>query len=122
MAGCAAFPLSGCPGGGEDRLVAELLLGRNIGDRLGVSEMAFRRFTEAEVTPRFPDGFTLLDSRGQYRDRLRNRIVQEPGKILIIVLHGEQDLPRVREVAEAYKDRFQQQSVGILTHRTCASF
>jgi hypothetical protein len=45
-----------CIPGTADTLVVELLFGRNIGGRLGVSEKAFRRFVDREVTPRFPNG------------------------------------------------------------------
>lgn len=123
LAGCATAPLAPCPAGGQERLLAEMFFGRNIGDRLGVSDEAFRRFVDAEVTPRFPDGFTVIDARGQYRDSDRNRIVREPSKMLAIVLSDEaRDAPRLNEIADAYKTRFKQQSVGVITRRVCASF
>jgi hypothetical protein len=121
--GCATLPAPGCPAGAAAKLRAELLFGRNIGDALGVPESAFRRFVDSEVTPRFPDGFTILDARGQYRDGARNRIVREPSKVLMILVSDEaRDAPRLAEIADAYKKRFRQQSVAILTHRSCASF
>jgi hypothetical protein len=123
LAGCAALPVPGCAGGGEPRLVADLLFGRNIGDRLGVSDAAFARFVDAEVTPRFPDGLSILDARGQYRDRENGRLVREPSKIVTIVLGDEaRDQPKLTAIAEAYKARFRQQSVGIVTRRACVSF
>lgn len=112
-----------CPEGASHRVIAELLFGRSIADRPGVSEAAFRRFLDREVTPRFPDGFTLLDTYGQFRNANRGRIVKESGKYLLIALADEaSDLPRVREIAEAYKRRFNQQSVGIITRSSCVSF
>jgi len=103
--------------------VAELLLGRKIGDRLGVSETQFLNFLDREITPRFPDGLTVYDARGQWRDQERNRIVREPSKVVMIVLPGKpEDLARLGEVAEAYKKRFKQQSVGIVLRPACASF
>lgn len=123
VAGCATLPAPACPGSGEPKLVAQLLFGRNIGDRLGVSDVDFRRFVDVEVTPRFPDGFTVLDARGQYRDSERNRIIREPSKMIVVVLGDEaRDAPRLKEIAEAYKARFRQQSVGIITQRGCAAF
>jgi hypothetical protein len=56
-----------CIGGDTERRVVELLFGRNIGARIGVLNKAFLRFVDTEVTPRFPDGFTLLDTIGQFR-------------------------------------------------------
>jgi Protein of unknown function (DUF3574) len=103
--------------------VAELLLGRKIGDRLGVSETQFLNFLDREITPRFPDGLTVYDARGQYRDSERNRIVREPSKVVMIVLPGSsEDMARLNEVADAYKKRFRQQSVGIVVRQACVSF
>jgi hypothetical protein len=103
--------------------VAELLLGRKIGDRLAVSETQFLNFLDREITPRFPDGLTVYDARGQWRDQERNRIVREPSKVVMIVLPGKpEDMARLGEIAEAYKKRFKQQSVGIVLRPACVSF
>jgi len=103
--------------------VAELLFGRKIGDRLGVSEREFLNFLDREITPRFPDGLTVYDARGQWRDQERNHIVREPSKVVMIVLPGKpEDMVRLSEVAEAYKKRFKQQSVGIVLRPACVSF
>ncbi|MDP3544789.1 MAG: DUF3574 domain-containing protein [Phreatobacter sp.] len=122
LSGCVTTTSPACPPGGRERLVAELLFGRNIGGRVGVTETAFRRFVDAEVTPRFPDGLTITDSRGQYR-QADGRLVREPGKVILIVLGDEaRDLPRLAEVASAYRRRFAQESVGIMTRRACVAF
>lgn len=114
---------SNCMAGGQETLVVDLMFGRNIGTRVGVSEKAFRAFVDREVTSRFPDGFTLLDTVGQYRHPGTRTIVKEPGKQLTIALADEQrDIDRVREVVEAYKARFKQQSVAVMAHRSCVAF
>src|SRR5215813_8666767 len=103
--------------------VAELLLGRKIGDRLGVSEREFLNFLDREITPRFPDGLTVYDARGQWRDPDRNRIVREPSKVVTIVLPGKpEDGDRLTEIVEAYKKRFKQQSVGMVLRPACVLF
>ena len=107
----------------EPQQVVELLLGRKIGDRLGVSETQFLNFLDREITPRFPDGLTVYDARGQYRDSERKRIVREPSKVVMIVLPGNpEDMARLNEIADAYKKRFRQQSVGIVLRPACVSF
>ena len=122
LAGCATTAAPDCPPGGRDRLVAELLFGRNVGGRVGVGEAAFRRFVDAEITPRFPGGLTITDSRGQYRHG-DGRLVREPGKVVMIVLdEAARDLPRLAEIATAYRRRFAQESVGIMTRRACVAF
>lgn len=123
IAAAAPAKASGCIGGGTDRLVVELLFGRNVGTRVGVSNKAFLRFVDTEVTSRFPNGFTLLDTIGQFRAAGSSKIIREPGKQLVIALGDEaSELPLVREIIEAYKRRFQQQSVAMIAHRSCVTF
>ena len=108
---------------GKSQQVAELMFGRKIGDRIGVSEAQWARFLDREITPRFPDGLTVIDTRGQWRDTVRKTIVREPSKLVQIVLPGKpEDDARLNEIAAAYKSRFRQQSVGIIVRAVCVSF
>jgi hypothetical protein len=92
---------------GKPQQVAELMFGRKIGDRIGVSDSAWARFVDREITPRFPDGLTVIDARGQWRDPDRNRIVREPSKLVQIVLPGnEEDQQRLDEIAAALQSPF----------------
>jgi hypothetical protein len=112
-----------CRGAHKPQQVAELMLGRKIGDRVAVNETQWARFVDREITPRFPDGLTVLDARGQWRDTERKRIVREPSKLVQIVLPGKaEDIDRLTEIAEAYKKRFRQQSVGVILRPACVSF
>ncbi len=112
-----------CRAGQQPREVAELLFGRNIGDRLGVSEAQWGRFIDREISPRFPDGLTVLDAKGEWRDTARRTIVHEPSKLVEIVLPGkEDDAEQLDRIAQAYKSRFRQQSVGIVVRAACVSF
>jgi Protein of unknown function (DUF3574) len=114
---------SSCHGGLRPQAVAELLFGRDIGGRLGVSEAAFARFVARELTPRFPDGLTVTDATGQWRDRRSGRILREPSKHVEIVLPGKaDDQARLGAIASAYKHTFRQQSVGIIVRPACVSF
>jgi Protein of unknown function (DUF3574) len=108
---------------GKPQQVAELMFGRKIGDRIGVSEAQWARFLDREITRRFPDGLTVIDTRGQWRDTVRKTIVREPSKLVQIVLPGKpEDDARLNEIAAAYKSRFRQQSVGIIVRAACVSF
>lgn len=111
-----------CVAPAKRQVVAELMFGRNIGEVLGVSEEAWSRFVDQEVTPRFPDGLTVLESYGQWRDTASGRIVREPGKVLRIILGGPEDEPKLAEVAALYKQRFSQQSVIVMLSRACVMF
>ena len=121
LASSAGAQLLDCRGGQRPTEVAQLLFGRNIGNRIGVSERAWARFLDREIVPRFPDGLTVFDATGRYR--LANRVAREPSKIVEIALPGTpEDIVRLNEIVEAYKSRFKQQSVGLIVRPACVSF
>lgn len=123
ISGCASLAPQACAPGQQAMLSAELLFGRKIGDRVGVSETDFRRFVDEELTPRFPDGLTILDATGQYRDSERSRLIREPSKLVLIAMPDEAgNRDKLSSIIEAYKHRFDQQSVGLLLKPACASF
>ena len=88
-----------------------------------MSQAAFAAFIDEEVTPRFPAGLTILDGKGQYRDGGRGVIVREPSKIVLIAVKDDADTrQKLAAIAEAYKRRFAQQSVGTIFRPACVSF
>jgi Protein of unknown function (DUF3574) len=118
----AAQPLE-CRGSQKPSHVAELMFGRNIGDRARVSEREWVRFVDREIAPRFPDGLTVLNASGRWREPGSGKIIRERSKVVQIVLPGQAaDLTRLDEVAEAYKRRFKQRSVGLIVRPACVSF
>ncbi|MCG6206034.1 DUF3574 domain-containing protein [Rhodopseudomonas sp. HC1] len=123
LGGCAALPGPACLPPSQPMLSAELAFGRNIGDRPGVSDAQFKRFAAEEITPRFPDGFTVVDGVGQWRDPERHSIVHEKAKLVTLVF-AEDSAKRVAlsEIAEAYKRRFRQQGVLVAVRPSCVSF
>jgi hypothetical protein len=75
------------------------------------------------VTPRFPDGLTVLDGRGQWRNPAGGEISREASSVLIILAPSADDLKtRLEAVRQDYKTRFRQQSVGLVTSTACADF
>jgi uncharacterized protein DUF3574 len=102
-------------------VVADLLFGRNIGGRLGVTEKRWSQFLASEITPRFPDGLTVVDAAGQWRDAEKNRIVREPSKLVTIIMPADAQ-EKLDAIVDAYKRRFRQQSVGIVIRPACVSF
>jgi Protein of unknown function (DUF3574) len=122
LGGSASAQLA-CSAPHKAQQVVDLLFGRKIGDRVAVTEGQWARFVDREITPRFPDGLTVFNAYGQWRDTERNRIVREPSKVVTIVLPGKpEDGDRLTEIIEAYKKRFKQQSVGMVLRPACVSF
>jgi hypothetical protein len=112
-----------CRGGQKAQQVAELTFGRRIVGHIAVSETQWLQFIDNEITPRFPEGLTVYDASGQWRDPATKKIVRELSKVVLIVLPGNpEDLTRLSELTEIYKRRFKQQSVGMILRPACVSF
>ena len=123
LAGAAGAQSADCRAGQHPKELAELMFGRNVGNRLAVSETQWSRFVDREIISRFPDGLTVFNGAGEWRDRASNRIMREPSKIVHIVLPGTpEDMSRLSEIVEAYKSRFKQQSVVMVVRPACVSF
>jgi hypothetical protein len=119
----AQNPPPSCYGTQQPKQVAELLFGRDIGGRLGVSESAWARFVAREMTPRFPDGLTVTDAAGQWRDPATGAVVREPSKQVEIVLPGNAgDEAGLEAIVNAYKRQFRQHSVGVIVRSACVAF
>jgi hypothetical protein len=99
----------------------DLYFGRNIAGIGEVTEQQFRDFVREVVTPRFPDGLTLLDALGQFRDG--KRIVRERTKQLVLLVPEPDEIAgKVKFIVKEYKERFRQQS-GLHTETSvCLSF
>jgi hypothetical protein len=104
-------------------LVAELFFGRNIPGRGPLTEPEWRAFAAEIVTPNFADGFTVFDGDGQWQNPATQEITRERTKIVLVAAKRAPDLaPRLSAVIDAYKARFHQQSVGVITRDSCAAF
>ncbi len=122
LAGCATVePDPICPPGQEHLRTAQLFFGRNVGAAPAVSEADFRKFMDEEVTPRFPDGLTVMDGGGQWRGA-ENQLIREASKVVLIVLPRRGAGDRIEAVRTAYKTRFKQDSVLLVTQAACVSF
>jgi Protein of unknown function (DUF3574) len=122
-AGRAQVPGLPCHGAQQPKQVAELLFGRDVGHRIGVSEGAFAHFAAGELAPRFPTGLTITDAIGQWRDPAGGAAVREATKRVEIVLPGNaDDQAKLDAVVTAYKREFHQRSVGVIVRPACVSF
>jgi hypothetical protein len=104
-------------------LVAELFFGRGIKGREPLTDAEWADFAAQTLTPNFPDGFTVFDGEGQWRNPQTGHIAGDRTKILLVAVKREPDLARrLSAVIDAYKARFHQQSVGVITRDSCATF
>jgi hypothetical protein len=92
LASCAPLPC----GPAETRYAAQLFFGRAIGTQGEVSETEFQDFLASTVTPAFPDGLTVFDSQGQWKDAA-GAVVRERSKV-VTILFAELQAHRHRAV------------------------
>ena len=103
--------------------VAELFFGRGTNGPGSPTDREWASFAVQIITPNFPDGFTVFDGEGQWRDPRSGRLARERTKILLVAARQTGDLTRrVTAVIDAYKTEFRQQTVGIITQEKCAAF
>jgi hypothetical protein len=127
LAGCAASAppppqVPACAPGQTQGVLAEAFLGRNIGARPGVSAAAFRAFLDTEVTPRFPDGFSLADAQGQFRGADGTLVREAAFRLTVLLPDPATQRARLTEVAAAYKARFRQEAVLVVETPACFKF
>jgi hypothetical protein len=135
LGGCVASPARPTPPSsqpaayscllpGEQRmLVAELFFGRGIKGREPLTEAEWAEFAANTITPNFPDGFTVFDGEGQWRNPHTGHIASDRTEILLVAAKRTPDLAqRLAAVIDAYKTEFHQQSVGLITRDSCAGF
>jgi hypothetical protein len=108
---------------GEIWARTELFFGTSRPDGTIVTDEKFKRFLDQEVTPRFPDGLTLLTGTGQFKNAA-GVIIQEKSKVLILLypLEDTGASNRIEMIREAYKHAFQQESVLRVDSRAGVSF
>ena len=90
----------------------ELYFGSERPDGSEVTEKQLERFVDDEVTPKFPDGLTLLTGEGQFRDS-SGEIVEEHSYVLILLYppNDKEANDEIEEIREDYKRAFEQESV-----------
>ena len=99
----------------------ELVFGTARAHGVPLREDEWQSFINSVVTPRFPDGLTVLNASGQWRGEAG--VTKEQARILVIwhdrVPSRDADIEAIRS---AYKARFDQESVLRIDSVSCVSF
>jgi hypothetical protein len=131
IVGSAMLVLAGCASPSRElatncmmssqKPTVELLFGRVADGAPSVSEAEFRRFISREVSPRFPDGLTVVNASGRWAAQAGSAMGERP-KLVMIVLHGgADDQAKVAAIRAAYQAQYHQQSVLLPTGPGCVS-
>ena len=123
-AGCAAGGDVVCPEGMDSFTEINVYFGLEKSSGETVSEEEWQTFLAGSVTPRFPDGLTVLDARGQWLDTDEGRLYRESTRLLNVLVPADASddgVSAVRDIADTYKERFEQQAVFYTTLPACAA-
>ena len=123
-ASAQAAPRPSCPlPAQKPMLVAQLFFGLSVKGRGPVTPREWRRFADRVLTPHFPDGFTVYDGKGEWRNGSAGPIIREDSKVLLVAGPDDAEFrAAITAVADAYKQEFGQLSVGVLTEPGCGAF
>ena len=123
LAGCATPSekiVASCPNATQ-KPTAAMVFGRVSSGAPSVSEAEFNRFITREVSPRFPDGLTVVDARGHWTPPAGSTI-HDPSKLVMVVLRGApDDGAKLSAIRAAYQTRYHQQSLLLPTSVGCVS-
>ncbi|WP_030683175.1 DUF3574 domain-containing protein [Streptomyces sp. NRRL B-1347] len=89
-----------------------------------VTDKQFMKFIDTEVTPGFPDGLTIQQGRGQWKDS--NGRIERERSYELILLYPTADAKKsdklIEEIRSDYEKKFAQDSVGRLDDRARVDF
>jgi hypothetical protein len=127
LAGCASsLPLrpseGACEAGDQSMVRDTLYFGRNRPNGGRVREAEWRQFLNDVITPRFPDGLTVMKATGQWRNA-SGQIEREASEVVTVLHSGDLTARgKISEIMAAYRQRFEQEAVLRERATTCARF
>ncbi|HEX4501105.1 MAG TPA: DUF3574 domain-containing protein [Scandinavium sp.] len=87
-----------------------------------ITPQEWQQFVDNDVTPRFRDGLTVFDARGQWLGN-DGKVAREQSKALMLI-HGKdtQSESNIEALRGVYKSRFAQESVMRVDQPVCVQF
>jgi len=111
-----------CSSNGTAMSKVELYFGTARNGHRPVSDTDWVHFVEAQIAPRFPDGFTVMKGQGRWRTS-RGVIVKETSHVVIVWYRPAPSVEaRIEAIRAAYRRQFSQESVMRADSSGCVSF
>lgn len=119
----SSLAVSSCPEDGQTMSKVELYFGLDIPGGGKVKSEEWQSFIDNEITPRFPDGLTIDNVSGQWRDARTNETIEEQSRMVMILYKPSAEAEKaIEDIRTGYKTEFQQDSVMRLDESNCVSF
>ena len=113
-AGPALVCALAAPGiGAELWLRTDLFFGTDKADGTAISAAEWEAFVDVEITPRFPEGLTVLEAAGQWQEA-DGDIIEERSKVVLLLYPQaarEESHAEIEAIRAAYEQRFGQEAV-----------
>jgi hypothetical protein len=124
LAACAGPARPPCaPSVGSPMAVFTLYFGETIPGRDALTDKEWRSFLDATVTTNLPKGYTVLDAEGAWMNPITRRTITEPTKVLVAALpEVPGSLAAINRIRAGYRQKFDQQLVGMTVEQACGTF
>ena len=97
---------------GDRSIVTTLIFGTRIDEVRNVTDAEWEQFVEHEITPRFPDGFTIDDADGRWRGKDGKTIRERSYMLLVVRPANDRAMgAKLEELRTVYCKQFQQEAV-----------
>lgn len=113
-------PTAACVAPLKPAVSVELYFGRGKPDGGEVSDGEWEDFLATVVTPRFPDGLSVMDVVGQYRGSSGRTVAERSKRLHVVVFDAPSHLAKIAEIIDLYRQRFRQESVLRTERSLCA--
>ena len=120
LGGCAANAPH-CGGGAHAAVMDLLYFGSGRPHGPDVTEQEWTGFVHDEIAPRFPQGFSLLEAQGQWRNADGSTAHEQTHVLQLVHPADARSEQAVAEIADRYKTQFAQEAVLRLRAAACMS-
>ena len=87
-----------------------------------ITAREWQLFIDKDVTPRFKDGLSVYDAKGQWLGD-DGHLARENSKALMLIHTADKTSDQnIEQLRQIYKQRFQQESVMRIDNKVCADF
>jgi hypothetical protein len=119
-AACCAPAAIHCNPGEQPAVLETLYFGTARHGGGAVSEREWQDFVRAEVSPRLPQGYTLLEAEGQWRNAA-GEVEREHSHVLQVAHTAATEGEALDQITQRYKSQFGQEAVLRLRSAACLS-
>jgi hypothetical protein len=126
LTGSSPDPATGCTlffAGDQQFNRTELFFGLSRADGPDITDAQFDSFVDHVVSQRCPDGLTVLDGSGKFRDA-SGATIEEASRVVVLLYPPDDpsSSERIEDIRRRYKKRFDQESVLRVDDPACVSF